>query len=202
MQVVDELRRMSDERFQALYETLAQNGFGPLDGEVAKALKFRPQAIRKLPIAQRAKRARALLLRANNAELAYELFGSYLMKTCKELITDFLDATGVEHEDGMIHSVEESKPAADKIGTDPQLAFGVARGTGLYRPAPLVRVADAAPYLHGGELATLEALLSTARLKPEFVDGVRGPGAVPGHRYGTGLAEDDRYALIAYLGTL
>ena len=36
MQVLDELKRMSDERFLSLYEALAQNGFGPLDGEVAK----------------------------------------------------------------------------------------------------------------------------------------------------------------------
>lgn len=115
MQVVDELRRMTDERFLSLYESLAQNGFGPLDGEVAKALKFRPQAIRKLPMAQRARRARAILLQANNAELTYELFGSYLLKTRKQLISSFLDETGVEHDEGMIGNVEEDRPAVDKL---------------------------------------------------------------------------------------
>lgn len=117
MQVVDELRRMSDERFLALYETLSQNGFGPLDGEVARAMKFRPHAIRKLPLGQRAKHARTLVLRANNAELAYELIGSYLMASHKELITTFLDETGVEHEDGMIGDVGEATPDAAKIGS-------------------------------------------------------------------------------------
>ena len=39
------------------------------------------------------------------------------MKNAKDIVTDFLDGTGVEHEDGMIKSVEESKPAPDKISS-------------------------------------------------------------------------------------
>ena len=35
MPVLEELQRMSEERFLAIYEALAQQGFGPLDGEVA-----------------------------------------------------------------------------------------------------------------------------------------------------------------------
>ena len=116
MPVMEELERMSEERFLALYEALEQRGFGPLDGEVAKVLNFRPHAIRKLPMAQRARRAKLLLERSKNAELAYELFGTYLMKTKKDLITRFLDATGVEHEEGMIADIEASRPDAGKLG--------------------------------------------------------------------------------------
>ena len=50
MAVLEQLQRLSDERFLSIYESLSERGFGPLDGEVAKALKFRPQAIRKLPM--------------------------------------------------------------------------------------------------------------------------------------------------------
>lgn len=88
------------------------------------------------------------------------------------------------------------------VGTDPALAFGRARGTGLYRPAPLVRVADAGPYLHDGSVASLEQLLSTARFEPGYQGGARGPGSVLGHRFGTGLDEAERAALIDFLGTL
>ena len=91
---------------------------------------------------------------------------------------------------------------AHTIGTDPVLAFGRARGTGLYRPAPLQRVADAAPYLHHGVVATLDALLGPERLEPDYAGGARGPGPIPGHRYGTSLPADDRRALVAFLGTL
>ena len=101
MQVIDYLKNMSAERFLAIYQSLENQGFGPLDGEVAKILKFRPQAIRKLPMDQRARRAKAFLERGTNAELAYELFGTYLLKSQKKIVTGFLDATGVEHEEGI-----------------------------------------------------------------------------------------------------
>ncbi len=115
MKVVEQLRATSEARFLAMYESLSQHGFGPLDGEVAKQLKFRPQAIRKLPMPQRAKQARSILLNKSNAELCYEFFGSYLIKNSKELVTGFLEATGVPHEDGMIEDLERHKPDAGKI---------------------------------------------------------------------------------------
>jgi hypothetical protein len=115
MQVIEQLKKMDDARFQAIYAALEQEGFGPLDGEVAKVMKFRPHAIRKLPMGQRAKRAKRLLEAASNAEMCYELFGSYLIKEHKELVTSFLDLTGVEHEEGMIHNTDEAQPDGGKI---------------------------------------------------------------------------------------
>ncbi len=115
MQVLDQLKRLSEERFFAIYSALERDGFGPLDAEVARALKFRPQAIKKLPMAQRAKRARSILERSSNRDLAYELFGSYLLTKTKGLVTDFLDATGVPHKDGMIDDIEGMRPSAEKL---------------------------------------------------------------------------------------
>ena len=116
MAVLEQLKRLSDERFQSIYESLSDRGFGPLDGEVAKALKFRPQAIRKLPMEKRAKRARMIIEGKSNVELCYELFGSYLVRTKKDLVTGFLDATGVEHDEGMIEDIDEEGPDPAKIG--------------------------------------------------------------------------------------
>lgn len=110
-----ELERASDERFLAIYESLAEQGFGPLDSEVAKRLRFRPHAIRKLPMAKRAACAKKILGDTNNVELAYELFGTYLVRNHKGLVTGFLDATGVEHEDGMIEDVDSGVPETAKI---------------------------------------------------------------------------------------
>jgi hypothetical protein len=115
MQTLEQIRVLSDDRFLMMYESLAQEGFGPLDGEVAKALKFRPQAIRKLPMALRAKKAKALLLTHKNAELAYEFLGTYLMKDHRELVTGFLDATGVSHENGMLDDTPNNLPDAEKV---------------------------------------------------------------------------------------
>jgi hypothetical protein len=115
MTVLDHVRTMSPERFLALYQSLERDGFGPLDGQVAQSLHFRPQAIRKLPMAQRAKRAKMLVESSGNPNLAYELVGGYLLRTRKELVTGFLDATGVKHEQGMIEDVDGAKPAPDRI---------------------------------------------------------------------------------------
>lgn len=115
MKVVEELRVMSEARFLALYSDLLQNGFGPLDGEVAQQLKFRPQAIRKLPIEQRARRARSILISRGQAELCYELFGSWLIKERLGLVTGFLDGTGVPHENGMLENLEVNRPDVAKL---------------------------------------------------------------------------------------
>lgn len=109
---LDIVTEMPEERFLEIYETLSEQGFGPLDGEVAKVLKFRPQAIRKLAFEQRAKHARKIIERTRNADLAYELLGGFLMKKSRDLVTDFLDLTGVEHDEGMI---EEGAPDEAKL---------------------------------------------------------------------------------------
>lgn len=115
MKVVEELKVMSEERFLTLYTDLSQNGFGPLDHEVAERLKFRPQAIRKLPMPQRAKHAKAILVARSQAELCYELFGSWLIKERLALVTGFLDGTGVPHEEGMLEDLENNKPDVEKL---------------------------------------------------------------------------------------
>jgi hypothetical protein len=91
--------------------------------------------------------------------------------------------------------------SASRVGTDPGLSRGVARGTGLYRPAGLVRVADAAPYLHNGAVANLEDLFTRARFEDDY-EGALGTGRVDGHEYGVDLPEDERRALLAFLRTL
>lgn len=115
MSVFEQFQRMSDERFQAIYEALAQNGFGPLDADVARALKYRPQAIRGVPMAQRAKKARALIAAKHNAEMCYEIFGAYLIAKHRELVTGFLDSTGVAHEEGMLQNLDDNRPDVAKL---------------------------------------------------------------------------------------
>jgi len=92
--------------------------------------------------------------------------------------------------------------AVDDVKTDPALANGKARGTGRYRVAPLIRVADAAPYFHNGSVPTLAHVLSKERFAPDFTGGTRGPGPIGGHPFGIGMADADRAALLAYLESL
>jgi hypothetical protein len=115
MKVIEHLRLLDDARFLSMYEALSQQGFGPLDAQVAAELRFRPQAIRKLPMEKRAKRARALLLAKGKAELCYEFFGAYLLEKRRELVTGFLDATGVKHDKGMLASLGDNQPDPKQI---------------------------------------------------------------------------------------
>lgn len=91
---------------------------------------------------------------------------------------------------------------ADRVGTDPALANGEARGTGRYRPAALLAVRDAAPYLHDGSVPTLEDLLSGDRLAAGYAGNPHGPGPVPGHEYGMDLSDAQKRDLVAYLRRL
>ena len=68
MALLEELETFSDERFLSIYESLTEKGFGPLDAQVAKALRFRPQSIRKVPLDRRARQARRLLEGPNKDE--------------------------------------------------------------------------------------------------------------------------------------
>lgn len=89
----------------------------------------------------------------------------------------------------------------ESVGTDPALATGRGRGTGHYRVPNLVRVADGAPFLHDGTVASLDELLSAERLSPDFEGRLR-KGAIPGHTAGMDLSPTDRADLIAFLQTL
>ena len=129
MQVLEQLKKTSSERFLTIYESLQRDGYGPLDGEVAKVLHFRPLAIKKLPMAQRARRAKSILENARNTELAYEILGAYLIKNHHALVTTFLDETGVKHEKGMIDDVENNQPDAAKVEA------AIAKLDGQYDPA-------------------------------------------------------------------
>jgi hypothetical protein len=91
---------------------------------------------------------------------------------------------------------------ADVVGTDPALANGAARGTGRYRPAALLDVRHAAPYLHHGAVPTLADLLSRERFEPGYTKSPLGPGPVEGHPFGTALPDRDRAALVDFLTAL
>ncbi len=115
MAVLEELAKLSEARFLGMYQALSQQGYGPLDHEIARALKFRPHAIKKLPMETRARRARALVEGKQSTDLCYEFFGTYLVRTKKELVTGFLDRTGVAHQDGMIEDIDAKKPDPAKL---------------------------------------------------------------------------------------
>jgi hypothetical protein len=47
--------------------------------------------------------------------MCYEIFGAYLIARHRELVTGFLEATGVKHENGMLEDLDNNVPDAAKI---------------------------------------------------------------------------------------
>jgi hypothetical protein len=96
---------------------------------------------------------------------------------------------------------------AVSVGTDPGLALRTRRGTGYYKVPSLKGLWYRGPLEHSGSVATLEDWFDPRRLLPDYVPtGFRGYGvktrAIAGHRFGLGLSDEERKALIAFLKTL
>ena len=106
------LTAMPLDRLQGLYEALPEELSRALDAPIAKALNSRPQTVAKRPVAMRMKALAALLRRTRDDTLAGELLRAYLLGPRKELVVDFLDATGVSHKDG---EIDEGEPDPEKV---------------------------------------------------------------------------------------
>jgi cytochrome c5 len=92
--------------------------------------------------------------------------------------------------------------ALDVVGTDPTLGLSPVRGTGTYRVPSLHGVGSRGPLLHDGTVPSVDAMFDPTRVTPSFTGKLHGTGAVPGHRFGLDLSDDDRTALVAYLRAL
>ncbi len=68
----------------------------------ALAMKSRPQFLQKQPFDKRAVAARRSLARVAAAPLAGEILAVYFLECRKEILTQWLDQVGLEHEDGVL----------------------------------------------------------------------------------------------------
>lgn len=86
-----------------------------LETTLAKELKFRPHALRKLPAEKLAARLVRMAPEMPDTLLFQFLF--YLhMSERRPLMVEFLDAVGVPHDDGVLNLPEDAEPPAkDKV---------------------------------------------------------------------------------------
>ncbi len=101
------------ERFAALYAALPPEARQALDAPVARVLNSRIPSVRRLPEALKVKALRAWLSREKDEALAGELLRAYFLGPRKPLVSDFLDATGVTHQDGQV--ADDAQPDAAKV---------------------------------------------------------------------------------------
>jgi len=94
-----------------------------------------------------------------------------------------------------------------RVGTDPGLALKTRKGTGYYRIPMLRGLWYRDVYEHSGSVARLEDWFDPKRRQDDYVPTGwnrydHKPRAVPGHKFGHDLSDEDKKALIAFLRTL
>ncbi len=95
----------------ALWRDADHEARAVVEGTLAKELKFRPHALRKLPVEKLVARLVRMAPKMPDTLLFQFLF--YLhMSERRPLMVEFLDAVGVPHEDGVLNLEEDADPPA------------------------------------------------------------------------------------------
>jgi hypothetical protein len=109
---VSEERRLDAAR--SFYEDKSLKEFqGAADTYIARLKNFRPQFVKKLPMEKRASYLAHLPL---SGELASQLLVSYHFARQRPLMGAFLNALGIENDQGLIpEGVDPEKPSGEKL---------------------------------------------------------------------------------------
>jgi hypothetical protein len=137
--------RMSDAeaaRFLAVLAEKAPAFHVQALGAAATALRARPQYVLRQSHEKRAQAVRRALARVGASPVAEELLAVYFLDCRRELLVEWLDAIGLEHEQGTLKADEPAQP-------DPA---SLAKAVEAYRAA-------AAPEGEPGDRAERELLL-------------------------------------------
>ncbi|MDG2049721.1 MAG: hypothetical protein P8M78_06130 [Myxococcota bacterium] len=96
---------MSPEQSEAFFGRLAEESpvmFAQSVQAAAIAMKSRPQYLLKQPMPKRAAAVRRALARVAATSLAEEVLAVYFLECRKSLLTEWLDALGLAHEEGVL----------------------------------------------------------------------------------------------------
>jgi hypothetical protein len=106
--------RMTPERTHALLESLREGAPAVYTQSLAAAsawLRARPQFVMKQSPEKRAKLVRQALARFSTSIVAEEVLAAYFLQVKKPLLIEWLDAIGLEHEDGGLKADTPPEPA-------------------------------------------------------------------------------------------
>ena len=81
----------------------------------AAAMKSRPSYVNKLAPEKKAAAMRRALARVGSDPLAEEMLAIYFLEVKQELLTAWLDAVGLEHEDGTLKEDAPAEPKKKKL---------------------------------------------------------------------------------------
>lgn len=110
--------RMSPERAFELLSKVQEKLPGVYTQAVGAAcvtLKARPQFMMKQSKEKRAQFVRQALSRFAAAPIAEEVLAAYFLEVRRDLLTEWLDALGIEHENGVLKSDDPAEPPREKL---------------------------------------------------------------------------------------
>ncbi len=84
-------------------------------GAACATLKARPQFMMKQSKEKRAHFVRQALSRFGAATIAEEVLAAYFLEVRRDLLTEWLDALGIEHENGILKSDNPAEPSRETI---------------------------------------------------------------------------------------
>jgi hypothetical protein len=103
------------ERLIAEISSVAPAVYAQAMALVGAAMKARPQYILKQPAAKRADMIRRVLGRVRSNDMAEEVLATYFIDARKELLVEWLDLLGLEHEEGILSTDTPAAPDDEKI---------------------------------------------------------------------------------------
>ncbi len=121
---------MPPEHAEAFFATLAEQCpalFTQAVHAAALAMKSRPQYLFRQPPEKRGAAVRRALARVASGPMAEEVLATYFLECRKEVLTDWLDRVGLEHEEGLLKADAPDSPsqgALDQALKDYRAAAG------------------------------------------------------------------------------
>ncbi|HSJ96774.1 MAG TPA: hypothetical protein VLC53_06870 [Myxococcota bacterium] len=109
---------MKPEQARALLDALKEKApvaYAQALGLTAGAIKARPVFVQKQPPERRAELMRKALSRVASDPIAEEMLAVYFLECRNEVLVDWLDRIGVEHDKGTLAG-EPSEPPAEQLG--------------------------------------------------------------------------------------
>ena len=106
------------ERTSALLRTVSEKVpvvFAQALGAACVALRSRPVYLQRQPFEKRAEAIRRALARVAADPVAAEVLAAYFLECRKPLLVEWLDAVGIEHEEGVLRTEAPPAPADAKL---------------------------------------------------------------------------------------
>lgn len=110
--------QMKPERATEMMRALAKKApaaFGQALHAASAALKTRPVYLRRQPFEKRAAAVRRTLARVGANDAASELLAVYFLECRKELLIEWLDRVGLEHDEGTLAQDLPPEPSAAEL---------------------------------------------------------------------------------------